>query len=70
MGQHEYRQLTEANLEQGLRMVERREHEGWELVSLFPRPYALAVGARDYEVVVVIRRPLSEPPPPPSTAGE
>ena len=56
MSQHEYRQQAAANVEDALRMVEVRESEGWELVSLFPKPVGIGIVGRDFEVVVIIRR--------------
>jgi hypothetical protein len=57
MTQHEYRQFTEANVEAALRVLERRESEGWEFASMFPKPHGLLTPGRDFEVVVIIRRP-------------
>ncbi len=56
MSEHEYRQQTAANVEDALRMVEAREGEGWEFVSLFPKPVGIGHVGRDFEVVVIVRR--------------
>jgi hypothetical protein len=57
MTQHEYRQFTEANVEAALRVLERREREGWEFASMFAKPHGLVAPGREFEVVVIIRRP-------------
>lgn len=56
MSQHDYRQHTAASVEGALRLVEKREAEGWELVSLFPKPLGIGHVGRDFEVVVIVRR--------------
>jgi hypothetical protein len=56
MSQHDYRQHTAASVEGALRLVEKREAEGWELVSLFPKPVGIGHVGRDFEVVVIVRR--------------
>jgi hypothetical protein len=65
MTQHEYRQFTEASVEAALRVVERRESEGWEFASMFPKSHGLGAPGREFEVVVVIRRPASASSQPP-----
>ncbi len=61
MVKHEYRQFTEANVEDALRLVERRESEGWEFASMFPKPHGIGVPSRDFEVVVILRRRATGP---------
>ena len=56
VSQHEYRQHTAASVEGALRLVEKREAEGWELVSLFPKPVGIGHVGRDFEVLVIVRR--------------
>ena len=56
MSQHDYRQDTAASVEGALRLVEKREGEGWELVSLFPKPVGIGHMGRNFEVVVIVRR--------------
>lgn len=56
MAQHEYRQFTEASVDEALRLIERRESEGWEFAEMFPRPHGVGVPGRDFEVVVILRR--------------
>ena len=59
MAQHEYRQFTEAGVDNALRLVERRESEGWEFASMFPKPHGIGAPGRDFEVVVIIRRQVT-----------
>ena len=56
MSQHDYRQHTAASVEEALRLIENREGEGWEFVSLFPKPVGIGHVGRDFEVVVIMRR--------------
>jgi hypothetical protein len=57
MAQHEYTSFSGTNVDEALRLLEQREREGWELVSLLPRPHSTFLGSgHNHGVMVVMRR--------------
>ena len=61
MPQHEYSSFSDGNVDKALRTLEAREREGWELVTLLPRPQAMFFGSgiASAGVVIVVRRPAA-----------
>lgn len=59
MQQHEYSSFSDGNVDKALGALEAREREGWELVTMLPRPQAMFLGSgiASAGVVVIVRRP-------------
>ena len=58
MAQHRYTSFSDTQVDKALRLVEQREREGWELVSMLPRPHIVFLGSgNNYGVMVIMRRP-------------
>ena len=62
MAAREYTSFSDGNVDQALRLVEQREGEGWELVTILPCAVPMIFGLRsEFGVTVVMRRPAAQP---------